>query len=51
MLAISKSDGKMIFNPSREMEVGGGDVLIVMGEQPSLRALENLLTGRAGVAG
>ncbi|MGD1074090.1 MAG: NAD-binding protein [Bryobacteraceae bacterium] len=51
VLAISKSDGKMIFNPSREMEVGGGDVLIVMGEQPSLRALENLLTGRAGVAG
>jgi voltage-gated potassium channel len=51
VLAISKSDGRMIFNPARETEVAAGDVLIVMGEQPSLRALEGLLTGRAGAIG
>jgi voltage-gated potassium channel len=51
VLAISKSDGKMLFNPPRETEVAAGDVLIVMGEQPSLRALEALLAGRAGVTG
>ncbi len=47
MLALSKSDGKMIFNPAGETEIKAGDVLIVMGEQPGLRALENLLTGKA----
>jgi len=44
VLAIGKPDGKMIFNPPAEMEVSAGDVLIVMGEQQSLRDLENLLT-------
>jgi voltage-gated potassium channel len=46
VLAISRSDGKMLFNPPRETEVAAGDVLVVMGEQPNLRALEALLTGR-----
>jgi len=44
VLAIGKPDGKMIFNPPVEMEVSAGDVLVVMGEQPSLRSMENLLT-------
>lgn len=44
VLAIGKPDGKMIFNPPVEMEISGGDVLIVMGEQPNLRSLENVLT-------
>jgi voltage-gated potassium channel len=44
VLAVGKPDGKMIFNPPVAMEVSGGDVLIVMGEQPSLRNLENILT-------
>ena len=44
VLAVGKPDGKMIFNPPVDTEVSGGDVLIVMGEQPSLRNLENLLT-------
>lgn len=51
VLALSKSDGKMIFNPSPETKIAAGDILIVMGEQPSLRALESLLTGRAGAVG
>jgi voltage-gated potassium channel len=44
VLAIRKQEGKMIFNPPVEMEVCGGDVLIVMGEQPSLRNMELALT-------
>jgi voltage-gated potassium channel len=44
VLAIGKPDGKMIFNPPIDTEVFGGDVLIVMGEQPNLRNLEQLLT-------
>jgi voltage-gated potassium channel len=43
VLAAGKPDGKMIFNPPLDMEVSGGDVLIVMGEQPNLRNLENIL--------
>jgi hypothetical protein len=42
--AVAKPDGRMIFNPPVEMEVSGDDVLIVMGEQPNLRNLENILT-------
>jgi voltage-gated potassium channel len=44
VLAAGQPDGKMIFNPPVDMEVFGGDVLIVMGEQPNLRNLENVLT-------
>jgi voltage-gated potassium channel len=44
VLALSKSDGKTIFNPPRETKIAAGDILVVMGEQPSLRALERLLT-------
>ena len=44
VLAIGKPDGKIIFKPPVEMQVTGGDLLIVMGEQPSLRNMENLLT-------
>jgi voltage-gated potassium channel len=44
VLAVGKPDGKMIFNPPVDMEVSGGDVLIVMGEQQSLRHLEKVLT-------
>ena len=44
VLAIRKLDGSMIFNPPADMDVSGGDVLIVMGEQPDLRSLEGALT-------
>jgi uncharacterized protein with PhoU and TrkA domain len=33
----------MIFNPPADTEVSSGDVLIVMGEQPSLRTREKLV--------
>ncbi|MGD1070842.1 MAG: potassium channel protein [Bryobacteraceae bacterium] len=44
VLAIGKSEGKMIFNPPVETEVSVGDVLIVMGDQANLRSLEKMLT-------
>ncbi|MDQ6665221.1 MAG: potassium channel protein, partial [Acidobacteriota bacterium] len=45
VLAVRTSDGSMNFNPPAETEIRAGDFLIVMGEQPSLRNLELLLTG------
>jgi voltage-gated potassium channel len=44
VLAIRKSDGRMIFNPPAEMEIMAGDFLIVMGEQQDLQQLEDRLT-------
>lgn len=44
VLAIRKTDGKMIFNPPAAMQVEEGDVLIVMGEGPGLRNLESVLS-------
>jgi voltage-gated potassium channel len=43
VLAIKKSDGTMQFNPPADASVGPGDFLIVMGENPNLRKLEQLL--------
>ena len=47
VLAIGKPDGKMIFNPPGASYVADGDVLIVMGEQPSLRNMEKVLAESA----
>ncbi len=44
VLAIRKSDGKMLFNPPAETEICAGDFLIAMGEQPHLQSLEERLT-------
>lgn len=44
VLAVGRPDGRMIFNPPADMQVCAGDVLVVMGEQPSLRSFENILT-------
>jgi len=46
VLALSQPDGKMLFNPPQETKIAAGDILVVMGEPHSLRALESLLTGR-----
>jgi len=45
VLAIRKAEGRMVFNPSADLEILPGDFLIVMGEQASLRNLENVLLG------
>ena len=40
VLAIRHKDGTMIFNPSAELLIEAGDVLIAMGERPKLKRLE-----------
>jgi voltage-gated potassium channel len=44
ILAIRKSDGRMLFNPPAESEIEGGDFLIAMGESANLHKLEKMLT-------
>ena len=44
ILAIRKSDGRMLFNPPAESEIEGGDFLIAMGESANLHKLEQMLT-------
>ena len=45
VLAIRKPDGNMLFNPPAEAELAGGDCLIVLGEQDSLRKLGRSMGG------
>jgi len=45
VMAIRKRDGQMLFNPPADTAIRGGDFLIVMGRQESLRTLETLLAG------
>ena len=47
VMAIRKRDGQMLFNPQADTAIRGGDFLIVMGRQESLRTLETLLAGRS----
>jgi voltage-gated potassium channel len=47
VMAIRKRDGQMLFNPPADTAIRGGDFLIVMGRQESLRTLETLLAGRS----
>src|SRR5271170_2076652 len=44
ILAIRKSDGRMLFNPPAEAQLEGGDFLIAMGESANLHRLEHMLT-------
>jgi voltage-gated potassium channel len=44
ILAIRKSDGRMLFNPPAEAQIEGGDFLIAMGETANLQKLEQMLT-------
>ncbi len=43
VMAIRQSDGSMVFNPPADTPIRGGECLIVMGRQKSLRTLEKLL--------
>jgi len=45
VLAIRKPDGNMLFNPPADAEIAGGDCLIVLGEQDSLRKLGRSMGG------
>jgi voltage-gated potassium channel len=43
VMAIRKRDGQMLFNPTADTAVQGGEYLIVMGRQQNLRTLETLI--------
>lgn len=43
VMAIRKADGQMVISPPADAVVQGGDYLIVMGRQESLRTLEGLM--------
>jgi voltage-gated potassium channel len=48
VMAIRHADGQMVFNPPADSVIKGGDYLIVMGRQESLRTLEELLAAHPG---
>ncbi len=43
IIAIKKPDGTMLFNPSFEATIHGGDTVIAVGEEKNLQKLEKLL--------
>ncbi|MEW6672582.1 MAG: NAD-binding protein [Thermodesulfobacteriota bacterium] len=43
IIAIKKSDGSMIFNPSFETVICGGDTVIAVGEENNLQKLQGIL--------
>ena len=45
ILAIRKTNGDMVFNPSPEVKLSAGDYLIAMGDSTHLHKLEQLLMG------
>ena len=46
IVSIRRNDGKIIFNPSGETRIEGGDMLIAIGNAESLRRLSALARGR-----
>ena len=46
IIAIKKSDGGMLFNPSFEATINNGDTLIAVGESDNLEKLEKILNPR-----
>lgn len=47
IVSIRRGDGKIIFNPSGETRIEGGDMLIAIGNSESLARLNALARGRA----
>jgi len=47
VLAVGKTDGKVLFNPAPETSITDGDYLIVIGEPTGLKSLERIVTGEA----
>jgi len=43
IIAIEKADGSMLFNPSFETLIKGGDTVIAVGEEQNLRKLKEIL--------
>ena len=49
IVAVRKSGGEMIFNPSSETKLHGGDTVIAIGEKASLEGLEKVLNPRGQI--
>ena len=47
IVSIRRSNGEIIFNPSGETKIEGGDMLIAIGNEESLARLNALARGRA----
>ena len=47
ILALRKSSGEMLFNPTPDVKMSAGDHLIAMGDASNLQKLGRLLTGPA----
>lgn len=47
IIAIRKSDGNMIFNPSSQTRMEKGDTLIALGHKHDLEALKDILAGES----
>jgi len=47
IVSIRRSNGEIIFNPSGETKIEGGDMLIAIGNEESLARLSALARGRA----
>ena len=48
IIAIKKSDGSMLFNPSFETVIKAGDTVIAVGEEANLKKLEDILNPSLG---
>lgn len=48
IVAIRKSDGEMMFNPSSQTRMEKGDTLIALGDRHDLGELKHILSGDAG---
>ena len=44
IIAIKKADGRMLFNPSFEAVLQGGDTVIAVGEENNLQKLQKILS-------
>jgi len=43
IVAIKREDGEMLFNPTPQTVIQGGDIMIVLGENTHIKALEKIL--------
>jgi voltage-gated potassium channel len=51
VVAIKRASGKMVFNPSPGEQIAAGDRLVVLGEAPRLRQVDQRVGRRRGDAG
>jgi len=47
IVAVRKPDGEMLFNPSSETTLAGGDTVVAIGEKENLKKLERMLNPRS----